>query len=222
MYRERSPSVHWTVVRGNNFDPAFVHIFNSIDYGMLCSYDRHDLRSAHLYAVNAGNPANGAVHSPYKQAVGRRAAQGLLANASGTVSALPFMSPQYLSSAEGADGSITVKLAEAGLYGASPVLNDTVTCPPAIGSENCESFAVLGPDCVWHNATATITDSTTLLIKPVTPLKESLGSRVSYANWPVITITSKAGVPLLPWVEAVSPAAAAKCPHVWPPIQTPP
>jgi hypothetical protein len=175
-------------------------------------------RTFTISTLDGGNPASGAVHSPYKQAVGMRAAQGLLANASGTVAALPFMPPQYSSSSAGPGGVVTIKLADAGLYSAPPVLNSSVGCPPAIGAKNCESFAILGPDCVWHNATATIGSGGTLLLKSEPPLKECLGSRASYANWPVVTVTNKAGVPLLPWVEPVSPSAAAKCPHAWPPV----
>ena len=72
-------------------------------------------RTFTISTLDGGNPASGAVHSPYKQAVGMRAAQGLLANASGTVAALPFMPPQYSSSSAGPGGVVTIKLADAGL-----------------------------------------------------------------------------------------------------------
>ena len=50
-----------------------------------------------ISTLDSGNPKSGAVHSPYKQAVGKRAAQGLLAKSSGSVEAQPFMPPQYTS-----------------------------------------------------------------------------------------------------------------------------
>ena len=94
---------------------------------------------------------------------GRRAAEGLAAKGDGTVAQLPFMPPQYHSSAvhtpragdAAAAAVVVVTLDAAGLYGAAPVLTNA-TCPPAIGAMNCESFALLAPDCTWHAATAAI------------------------------------------------------------------
>ena len=55
------------------------------------------------------------MHSPFKQAVGRRAAQGLASNASGTVLSMPFMPPSFASSASvGSAGVVAVTLAEEG------------------------------------------------------------------------------------------------------------
>jgi hypothetical protein len=71
-----------------------------------------------------GNPASGAVHSPYKQAVGKRAAQGLLAKSAGTVDTQPFMPPSYASATASAS-AITVTLAAEGLYGSPPVSLNT-------------------------------------------------------------------------------------------------
>ena len=185
--------------------------------------------------LDSGNPAGGQVHSPYKQAVGRRAAQGVAANASGTVNSLPFMPPQYVSSHAGAAaGTVLVKLAAEGLYGSPPVVNQSVACPPAIGEINCESFALLGSDCVWRNASATIDSASGgLLITADSWQRDAsangtdaltltvVGSRAYYANWPVVQVSNTAGVPLLPWVEPLSPAAASTCPKAWPPIPTP-
>ena len=108
-----------------------------------------------ISTLDSGNPSSGAVHSPYKQAVGKRAAQGLVAKSAGTVTAQPFMPPQYASSSTTAASGVTVKLSAAGLYGAPPVLQ-SAACPKAIGEVNCESFAVIDSSCAWHNATASI------------------------------------------------------------------
>ena len=168
----------------------------------------HVPRTFTISTLDGGNPANGAVHSPFKQAVGRRAAQGLAAGASGTVAKYPFMPPQYASSSASAAG-ITVRLKAEGLYGAPPVLNASVSCPPAIGAKNCESFAVLGADCVWRNATATLGADGALLLKAESTT-QLIGSRVSYANWPVVTVTNKAGVPLLPCERSLSASLLAR------------
>eukprot|EP01051_Picozoa_sp_SAG22_P006755 SAG22_NODE_453_length_10316_cov_27.583341_1_plen_123_part_10 len=68
------------------------------------------------------------------------------------------MPPSYASAAAtvGAVGAVDVSLAAEGLYGKQPQLKHGVACPPAIGDRDCESFAVLGSDCIWHNASAAI------------------------------------------------------------------
>ena len=102
-----------------------------------------------------------------------------------------------------------MRLKAEGLYGAPPVLNASVSCPPAIGAKNCESFAVLGADCVWRNATATLGADGALLLKAESTT-QLIGSRVSYANWPVVTVTNKAGVPLLPCERSLSASLLAR------------
>ena len=70
-----------------------------------------------------------------------------------------YLSPTYASATVGSadKGVVDVSLKPEGLYGAPPVVNTTVGCPPALGAAQCEGFAVLSsPDCTWHNATVAV------------------------------------------------------------------
>jgi|EP01047_Picozoa_sp_COSAG01_P036633 hypothetical protein len=97
----------------------------------------HLPRTFIISTLDQGSPKNGAVHSPYKQAVGRRAAQGLASNASGNVASMPFMSPSFASSrAVGGGGVVEVQLAEEGCYGHEISVDNSISCPPAIGENN--------------------------------------------------------------------------------------
>lgn len=179
-----------------------------------------------ISTLDGGNPASGAVHSKYKQAAGKRAAQGLMANASSGVPSQPFWPPSYASAAPGgASGSVLVTLAATGMYGSPPVVNSGVACPKSIGATECESFAVLGSDCVWRKAAASLKGSALLLTPAAGSWNASagkaVGTRAYYANWPVVTVTSKAGVPLLPWAEPINEAAKGVCPHSWSPLPSP-
>jgi hypothetical protein len=145
-----------------------------------------------ISTLDRGDPNTGAVHSPYKQDVGMRAAWGIAAvTPSLQLANAPYLGPTYSSSRavslqpepadlEAADGSVSasvgvlVTFAAAGLYAAAPIVNSSVVCPPKIPSSNCESFAVLSaPDCVWRAAVAHAlapTDagaSNTIVIKPL-------------------------------------------------------
>lgn len=98
----------------------------------------HVARTFIISTLDQGARMSGAVHSPYKQAVGRRAAQGLASNASGNVANMPFMSPRFASStaAAGGGGVVEVQLAEEGCYGHEISVDDTISCPPAIGEKH--------------------------------------------------------------------------------------
>ena len=136
------------------------------------------------------------------------------------------MPPSFSSSvATGSGGVVAVTLAEEGCYGKGIIVNSSVVCPPSIGAADCESFAVLGSDCVWRNATAEAKPGERILTLtpadwPATAGKP-VGTRAYYANWPVVTATNAHGVPLLPWVEPVSADEASTCPKAWPPIVVP-
>jgi hypothetical protein len=89
---------------------------------------------------------------------------------------------------------------------------------------DCESFAVLGSNCRWYNASAASKPGRALTLTPASwpsSAGKAVGTRAYYANWPVVTVTSVHGVPLLPWVEPLSAASAKVCPEAWPPIVVP-
>lgn len=92
-----------------------------------------------------------------------------------------------------------------------------------LGAADCESFAVLGSDCRWYNASATSKPGRALTLTPArwpSSAGKAVGTRAYYANWPVVTAMSVHGVPLLPWVEPLE--SAKVCPKEWPPIDIPP
>ena len=136
------------------------------------------------------------MHSPYKQAVGKRAAQALMANASGDVPSQPFWPPSYASATPAAagatdtrlGGTVLVKLAATGLYGAPPVVNASVSCPKAIGAADCEAFAVLGSDCVWRKAAASLKGSSLLLSPTAGSWNASAGVAVGTGINPSATL----------------------------------
>ena len=99
-------------------------------------------------------------------------------------------------------------LASTGLYGSPPVVHAGVVCPNAVGAANCESFALLGSDCVWRTAVASLQGSSLLLTAGSwnASAGAAVGTRAYYANWPIVTVTNQAGVPLLPWAEPARPA----------------
>ena len=126
-------------------------------------------------------------------------------------------------------------------YGSPLAVNNSVSCPVAIGASQCEAFAVLtSPDCQWHAATATAAtqvqhaaagNALVLKIDNATAVPSgatAVGSRAYFANWPVVTVTNAAGTPLLPWAQAVATSAsvgpeaagamAVACPAAWPPL----
>jgi hypothetical protein len=167
------------------------------------------------------------VHSPYKQAVGRRAALGVAA-LTGLVPNAPYLAPAYDSGTDAGIGSAGVKLQAAGLYGAALNTSTGVTCPQGLPAANCEAFAILSaPDCTWHDAAAAPGASRGFdLLLSVTntsawvPGSRTVATRALYANWPVVTVTNVHGTPLVPWLAYVEGAASDECPLI-PPPRTP-
>eukprot|EP01079_Euglenida_sp_SAG-EU17-18_P007384 gene7384-1319_t len=176
-------------------------------------------------SIDCGDPRTGAVHSPYKQAVGQRAAWGLAAVSLGHLD-VPYLGPSYASSkiAQSADGTVQVSFAAAGLYGKPLVINRTSTCPwPS--AMDCEAFAVLSsPDCIWHEATAeTMTDSG-INLQPTnwTQGLVPVATRGAFGNWPLVHVANTHGIPLVPWLEYIPGVPSGICSLDPPPNPTPP
>ena len=175
-----------------------------------------------ISAIDRGDPSSGAVHSPYKQDVGSRSANGVLATALGKTAVL-YKGPTYAyaaatvsraargigGSSSGGDGIVLGASAVAvtvtfGASGGSVVVNNTVACPPNIRASSCEAFAVMSQDCVWHPANASIGGSSTTI--GLIPTNWSAGlapvaTRGYFANWPLVQVTNVLGVPAVPWLE---------------------
>jgi len=197
-----------------------------------------------ISAIDRGDPNSGAVHSPYKQDVGRRAALGIADVALGHTTM--YRGPTYLSAAAAAvsvdstivaakkvasnDGSVTVKFEPIGLYGKAPIINRSVTCPSTIPASSCESFAVLAaPDCVWVSADAVIPSQLSpsgITLRPTnwTAGQQPVATRGYFANWPVVMVTNYLGMPATQWLEYVDPKyqPCALTPPPQPPSPPPP
>jgi hypothetical protein len=179
-----------------------------------------------ISAIDCGDPDSGAVHSPYKQAVGSRAAHGTAAVALGMRDA-QFLGPSYEAArllGPAFLGEVEVTFGAAGLYGKPIAVNASVVCPPKIPQTSCESFAILSsPDCVWHPAEARPSDGSSVLLRPqggAWPANAApVATRGYFANWPVVTVTNANGIPATPWLEYVD-SAARSC-SLLPPAPTP-
>lgn len=163
--------------------------------------------------LDQGDPTNPEVHSPYKQAVGRRAALGIAATA-GLAPTAEYLGPTYLSAAvsDAATGVVKVTFVAASLYGAAPVLNLSVQAPPTIVGDQGEAFAVQvrsssSGQCQWLPATPSESGND-LLLTPTgwTSEYSVVATRAYFANWPIAMLKNVAGIPAVPWLARVDGA----------------
>ena len=179
-----------------------------------------------ISAIDQGDPLFGSVHSPYKQAVGSRAAAGVLAVALNYTN-VTDLGPQYTRAtavADSGDGVVVVVTFAA--TGGPLVINSSVACPGSIPNSSCEAFAVLSaPDCVWRVAEAILRPAGAPFSVGLRPSKwfknlTAVATRGYFANWPVVTVGNKAGIPAVPWLEYVSDSTKSKCSLLPPSLPT--
>ena len=180
--------------------------------------------------LDAGDPAGGPVHSPYKRPGSERAAAALRALVYGDATA-QYLGPRAASVAASGAGpaaiSTAVTFAPASLAGAPLALDTTVTCPPTIAAASCESFAVqTAPDCVWRSveapgAGAALVASAsgavlTLALTGAPAGSSVVAARGLFAPYPVMQLRNGAGIPAEPWLMNVS-GVVNSCPPPQPP-----
>eukprot|EP00037_Helgoeca_nana_P018815 m.181611 g.181611 ORF g.181611 m.181611 type:complete len:549 (-) comp24604_c0_seq1:120-1766(-) len=165
-----------------------------------------------ISAIDRGDPDSGAVHSPYKQDVGHRAALGVAAVALNVLTS-KYLGPTYQTATATAGNTVQVTFDVSGLYGSPPVVNTSVTCPPRIAPTSCEGFAVLfSPSCTWKiaNVMRGTTAESILLTVPNPPAGDTaVATRGYYANWPLVSVTNTIGIPATPWLELINAGAAS-------------
>eukprot|EP01034_Spumella_vulgaris_P034888 gene34888-43018_t len=163
-------------------------------------------------ALDQGDPNTGDIHSPYKQAVGARSALGSIALAYGD-STSKYHGPRALSfkshykEDKGVLGPHTVDITF-DAFGSELQLNTSVVCPPAINKLSCESFAVLGSNCVWYSVEiegneymkVSQKDNVLSISLQIESAREPIVAvRGYYANWPIVQLTNTEGIPAEPF-----------------------
>jgi hypothetical protein len=160
----------------------------------------------------AGNPG-GTVHSHAKFIPGRRAAAALAGGLYGQP--VEFANPAYLdatgrsvSNATHTVITVTVAVAAASplqLRGWEPASNSS-HCPTerGVNASYCDWFAVQVNDSggTWLNASVALTaDARGVVLTAVAgaPGLAAVATRNGWSDWPVVTVYSQGGLPLLTW-----------------------
>lgn len=169
--------------------------------------------------LDGGDPVHFAIHSPYKEAAGARAAVGLRAVALGDATAA-YLGPRAASATAsvGPGGAPTASIVfePAGLYGAPLALNTSVACPAGLGLAYCESFAVLTSDCAWRSCEAP--GGAGVALVPSIPAPDTLALelrgapvgltivsvRNGHTPWPLVQLRNALGTPAEPFLVNVT------------------
>jgi hypothetical protein len=167
--------------------------------------------------LDGGDPVHFAIHSPFKEHAGLRAALGLRALVLKDGSAR-YLGPRAVSASAStiAAGtppllSVSVIFDSAGMYGSPLLLNSTVTCPVGLDMAYCESFAVLTSDCLWRSVerpgnasalTPSVSGNGSILELTLTGAPDGLtivAVRNGFAPWPLPQLTNSIGTPADPF-----------------------
>ena len=213
---------------------AWLHT-NDIGLATMRSAQLHALAEPHTAlstAFDGGDPAaamagqpGGTVHSHDKFIPGRRAAAAL-AGAFYNLS-VPYLNPRYaratasaVSTATHTAVAVAVELAPETVTPAGLVLrgwepgSNSSHCPTerAVNASYCDWFAIQVNDAPvgsWHNASVALTaDGRGLVLSANVPGRglAAVATRNSWSDWPVATVYSAEGLPLMPWLRPVSEA----------------
>ena len=175
-----------------------------------------DLGDAYIVCDN-NNPPNcypGSIHNRDKDLVADRLAPAVLAGAYG-VRDIPYLAPRYDSATQTGDSTVLVRFAtEALAPSALPLIltppvfsSNSSWCPfdggpqRRVGNETCGWFGVLFEDGLWRNATVSIaaTGDSIVLKTTGTDGLEAVSTRNGYADWPVVSVYTSSGLPIVPW-----------------------
>jgi hypothetical protein len=169
----------------------------------------------------SGNPS-GTVHSHDKYIPGRRAALTLAGAFYGL--AVEYLNPRYgdaiatsvsnsthtLVTVEISLDKNTIPLGGLVIQNWNPLSNSS-HCPTerAINISYCDWFAIQVNDNMqsWYNASVEITsDGFGILLSILVPQKglAAIATRAMWSDWPVVTIYSVNGLPLLPWLRLIN------------------
>ena len=165
--------------------------------------------------LDAGEPKDGPVHSPYKQLPAARAALALQALLYGR--AATWRGPRAASARAAA---LTAMVDFDPATGPLALNWAGAACPPAVGNASCESFAVLTSDCAWRSVedagsgavlTASLAspNALALTLQGGAAGLTIVAVRGFFANWPLVALRNAAGLPADPFLLNVT---AHDCP----------
>jgi len=179
--------------------------------GWACTADLGD-----AYTVcDTSTPPNcydGSIHNRCKDCVADRLAPAVLAGAYG-VGGLPHLAPRYAGASQTADSTVRVTFSAAALPPAALPLHvrppafasNSSWCPDdgvrRVGAASCGWFSVLYADGAWRNASAAVDagGDALLLTTQGTAGLRALATMNGYADWPVVSIYTATGLPVVPW-----------------------
>ena len=143
-----------------------------------------------------------------------RLAPAVLAGAYG-VRDIPYLAPRYDSATQTGDSTVLVRFStEALAPSALPLIltppvfsSNSSWCPfdggpqRRVGNETCGWFGVLFEDGLWRNATVSIaaTGDSIVLKTTGTDGLQAVLTRNGYADWPVVSVYTSSGIPIVPW-----------------------
>lgn len=223
----QDPSLFWIEQQLH----AWLHT-NDIGLATMRAAQLHALSEPHTAlstAFDGGDPASamagspgGTVHSHDKFVPGRRAAASL-AGAYYHLT-VPYLNPRYASAiARGVSNKthtmidVEVSLLPGTVTGAGLVvrgwepLSNSSHCPTerAVNASFCDWFAIQVNDSAfsWHNASVALTeDGQGVVLSAAVPGPglAAVATRAMWSDWPVVTVYSAEGLPLLPWLRQVN------------------
>ena len=176
--------------------------------------------------LDAGQPAGGPVHSPFKQLPASRCARAMQALVYGQAGAVAYRGPRAqaasAAAAPGPAGTRVTLAFDAPPPGGALALDASVACPPAVSNASCEAFALqrAAPDCSWvasapgGPARASLSADGTALLLDLGDAGSVAGVRGLFGAWPLVQLRNAAGLPAEPWLVNISAASGggALCP----------
>lgn len=212
----------WRSLFGNPLLPfVFIHLQPYTGGG-----DLEDLRSfqlvalsqpatAYATAIDLGDPASpyGNVHFQNKQVIGDRLSTAFRALGGDTAASAIYPPASFLTQVTYNNSGlplVDVAFFRAGAPRGSPPLALSFlpppTCPP---TANCTIFTILGSDGGEYAADAAL-DSTGFGLRISAPALPAgvyaVGSAYAWSQWPLATLYSAGGLPVLPWRQALTMA----------------
>ena len=170
----------------------------------------------------AGSPG-GTVHSHMKFIPGRRTAAAFAGALYGLN--VPWRNPEIadatalgVSNTSHTSLTVTVSFKPGSITTAGLVLrgydsmSNSSHCPTerAVNASYCDWFSIQSNDgaFTWHNASAALSpDSQRIVLTAVVPQPglAAVATRNGWSDWPVVTVYSAEGFPVMPWLSPINP-----------------